>query len=111
MLEAIRYLTHSLRYPKLLMYWRFVQTTVSDEVWIVTWFIVFILQLLHVSAFTGHRQVEHNIIYKEVIILTTDPLSVVQIVLCALFDKCCRRLFKCDCEVSTRACNHFVFYY
>jgi hypothetical protein len=34
----------------------------------------------------------HNIIYKEVIILTTDLLSVVQIVLCTLFDKCCRRL-------------------
>jgi hypothetical protein len=35
----------------------------------------------------------HNIIYKEVFILTADPLSVVQIVLCTLFDKCCRRLF------------------
>jgi hypothetical protein len=42
----------------------------------------------------------HNIIYKEVIILTTDPLSVVQIVLCTLFDKCCSHLYKCDCEVS-----------
>jgi hypothetical protein len=48
----------------------------------------------------------HNIIYKEV---TTDPLPVVQIVLCTLFDKWCHRLSKCDCEVSTRACNHFVF--
>jgi hypothetical protein len=72
-------------------------------------FIVFILRPLHESAFTGHHQVEHNIIHKEVIILTTDPLSAVQIVLCTLFDKCCRRLLKCDCEVSTRACNHFVF--
>jgi hypothetical protein len=41
----------------------------------------------------------HNIIYKEVI-LTTDSLSVVQTILCTLFDRCCRRLFKCDCEVS-----------
>jgi hypothetical protein len=38
-----------------------------------------------------------------------DPLSVVQTVLCTLFGKCCRRLFKYDCEVSTHACNHFVF--
>jgi hypothetical protein len=44
----------------------------------------------------------HNIIYKEVIIFTADPLSVVQIVLCMLFDKrSC--LSKCDCEVSTGA--------
>jgi hypothetical protein len=47
----------------------------------------FIPRSLHVSAFTGHHQVvhthththTHNIIYKKVIILTTDPLSVVQI--------------------------------
>jgi hypothetical protein len=51
----------------------------------------------------------HYIIYKEAIIPTTDPLSIVQIVLCTLFDKCCHRLSKCDCEVSNRACNHFVF--
>jgi hypothetical protein len=72
-------------------------------------FIVFLPRPLHVSDFTGHHHVEHNIIYKEVSILTMDPLSVVQIVLCALFDKCCRRLFKCDREVSTSVCNHFVF--
>jgi hypothetical protein len=53
----------------------------------------------------------HNIIYKEVIIFTTDPLSAVQIVLCTLFDKCCHRLSKCDCEVSTGACSHLVFQY
>jgi hypothetical protein len=51
----------------------------------------------------------HNVIHKKVVILTTDPLSVIQIVLCALFDKSCRHLFKWDCEVSTRAGNHFVF--
>jgi hypothetical protein len=56
-------------------------------------FIVFILRPLLVSALTGHHQVEHNIIYKEFIILTTDPLSVIQIVLCTLFVKFCRRLF------------------
>jgi hypothetical protein len=36
----------------------------------------FIPRLLHVSAFTGHHQAEHTIC-KEVIILTTDLLSVV----------------------------------
>jgi hypothetical protein len=51
----------------------------------------------------------HNVIYKEVIILTTDPLCVVQIVMYTLFDRCCRRLFKCDCEICTRACNHLAF--
>jgi hypothetical protein len=51
----------------------------------------------------------HCIIYKEVVIITTDPFSVVHVVLCTLLDKCCRHLFKRDDEVYTRACNHFVF--
>jgi hypothetical protein len=64
---------------------------------------------IYISALTGHHQVEHNIIYKEVTILATDPLSVVQIVLCTLLGKCCRCLFKCDCEDSIRTCNRIIF--
>jgi hypothetical protein len=73
---------------------------------------VYCIYTLTATCFSPHWPSScgtHNIIHKEVIILTTDPLSVVQIALCTLFGKCCRRLFKCDCEVSTRECNNFLF--
>jgi hypothetical protein len=52
---------------------------------------VYCIRTLTATCFGPHWPLSsgtNNIIYKEVIILTTDPLSVIQIALCTLLGKC-----------------------